>query len=283
MKKSFIFIKVVLLALFIQSCKTNDDYVNSDRGTTPIKYLQVVPTDNSGNRDTGVPANSPLYSPYFAAISGTLYLKSDASIPLQALTNVNIQIDQNINNKWIHFAEVVTNRNGNFSLTQKTPKGRYRLNISDPRYLGEMLITLHEKPSLNLIFEAELRKNNYENCMTLVPPQTPGARSCGGMSAHEFLTGGYLIEGVFIENSETGKTIKQQMDINVYGFNEKKWNNIGVFQSSVEGEFRIAIPDKYLQVKLVIENAKYQTEQVFLFGKDDMKHIKMKLHVKSKE
>lgn len=155
---------LLLLILFlISGCKTNDQVVNSDRGILPIEGVSlgaglapVIP------KDPGVPVNSLLYNPRFSAISGTMNLKSKENLPTQNLIYINISIDTFKNSKWVHFADVVTNREGFFNVTQKTPYGQYRLKVNDPRYVGEMYLTLDTRPLTSIIFEVELA-NKIEN------------------------------------------------------------------------------------------------------------------------
>lgn len=147
-----------LILVSFASCVSKEKSVNSNTDSTLVNYTANIVSGLAERRggqqnDSGAPIDSPLYSPKLVSMAGILFLKMDANVPPIRLSNVSINIQTFKDNKWIHFSSVQTDHDGKFSVTEKTPYGRYKLVVDDSRYSGETLVTLDVRPMINIYFE----------------------------------------------------------------------------------------------------------------------------------
>jgi hypothetical protein len=135
-KRAFISASVCLFLL--SSCQTDPKSVNS-KTDLPI-FPVLVP----------MPQYMPDQAPAIVGLSGKVFLKSEIPLPL---ANVRLGLFQQTSNgeKMVH--EFSSARDGSFEITRSIQRGQYLLKVTDPRYQGQMAVSLIEKPAIDLIFE----------------------------------------------------------------------------------------------------------------------------------
>lgn len=90
-----------------------------------------------------------------AAISGTLYLNGELPTPL---ARVQLALSKKEGNAWKEIARINTETGGTFSFTRNLPAGEYEVKVVDPRFSGQLPVTLTTSPKQDLVLMAELVK-----------------------------------------------------------------------------------------------------------------------------